>query len=333
MMDLNEVRAELHDWSESLYAEDGDAGGYRMGASGRVNLLSTTDIAWLRYAVCDLDGIGPARREKWLTWIRNQQDRMDGHFAYTDAVGDGNMHSNGHAFWHASRALGILGGEIAVFPEYLREATTRPGLEAWLRRWEAQPNPTHHDILGLIPFLANTEDAGWVECFYRDLARQQDPDTGTWPRGGATNISRTFAYSAVFRATNRIPPQPEKIIDAMLRLQAEDGFWRERNHSFFSTMDAIYLLVRLPALIRFKETEARAALERIKVPMLALYYAKHTAVMGNTHSMLAVVHALGLLQEAFPEDFSSARPWRFDWDRPSLFRCELLRRELKGPME
>ena len=331
MIDLDGIRAELHDWSEGLYVEDQDAGGYRMGVSGQVNLLSTTDIAWLRYALCDLDEIDPARRDKWVKWIRSQHDRNDGHYAYTDAVGDGNMHSNGHAFWHASRALGILGGEIEVFPEYLRNATTLPGLEGWFGRWEAQPNRTHHDILGLIPILANTDDAAWVECFYRNLARQQDPETGTWPRGGSTNISRTFAYSAVFRANNRIPPQPEKIVSAMLRLQSEDGFWRERNHSFFSTMDAIYLLARLPALIGFKEREAWAALERIKSPMLALYYAKHDTVMGNTHSMLAVVHAIGLLREVFPADFSSSHPWRFDWDKPELFRCELLRRELKCP--
>jgi hypothetical protein len=53
--------------------------------------------------------------------------------------------------------------------------------------------------------------------------------------------------------------------------------------------------------------------------------------MGNTHSMLAVVHAIGLLREVFPADFSSSHSWRFDWDKPELFRCELLRRELKCP--
>lgn len=91
------------------------------------------------------------------------------------------------------------------------------------------------------------------------------------------------------------------------------------------------LLARLPVLIGFKEREARAALERIKSPMLALYYAEHDTVMGNTHSMLAVVHAIGLLREVSPADFSSSHPWRFDWDKPELFCCELLRRELKCP--
>ncbi len=328
MINLDRIGAELHDWCESLYVEEQPGGGYRMGTVGQVNLLSTTDIAWLRYATCDLEDLAPARREKWVRWIQAQQDRTDGHFAYTETVGEGNMHSRGHAFWQASRALGILGAEIEVFPEYLRSAMTRPGLKAWFAQWEAQPNRTHHDVLGLIPILANTADAEWVELFYHDLARQQDPETGTWPRDATMNISRTFAYSAVFRATARIPPQADKIIDAILGLQSEDGFWRERNHSFFSTMDAIYLLIRLPALIGHKEREARAALERIKSPMLALYQAKKDSLQGNTHSMLAVVHAIGLLREAFPAELSCARPWRFDWDKPELFRCDLLGRAL-----
>jgi hypothetical protein len=329
MISLDALRAELHDWCETLCVEEHGDVGYRMGTSGAVNLLSTTDIAWLRYATCDLEDLDATRREKWVRGIQNQQHKDDGRYQYTEAVGEGNMHSNGHAFWHANRALGILGSEIRIFPEYLRHAMTASGLEKWFAAWEAQPVRTHHDILGLIPILANTDDTDWVGLFYQQLAQQQDPETGTWPRGATTNISRTFAYSAIFRATNRIPPQPEKIIDAMLRLQSEDGFWRERNHSFFSTMDAIYLLVRLPRLLGYREQEAMAALERIKSPMIALYLRKEDELLGNTHSMLAVVHAIGLLSEAFPGDFSASEPWRFDWDKPELFRCELLRQELR----
>jgi hypothetical protein len=328
MTNLDGIKAELHEWCESLGVEEGAGLGFRMGKTGKVNLLSTTDIAWLRYAMNDLQDLEPSHRDKWVKWIQKQQ-KDDGHFEYTEAVGEGNMHSNGHAFWHANRALGILGGEIRIFPKYLWPAITIAGLEKWFAAWEAQPNPTHHDVLGLIPILANTSDADWVDLFYRELARQQDPEAGTWPRGGKVNISRTFAYSAIFRATNRMPPQPEKIIDAMLRLQSDDGFWRERNHSYFSTMDAIYLLVRLPRVLGYREQEAMAALGRIKAPMVALYLRKEPGLVGNTHSMLAVTHAIGLLSEAFPRDFPCSRPWRFDWDKPELFRCELIARELR----
>jgi len=329
-MQLDSVRAEIHDWCERLWAEEGETGGFRMGPAGRVNLLSTTDVAWIRYAMGDLDGLDGARRERWIGWIRADQ-KDDGHFEYTDAVGQGNMHSNGHAFWHANRALRILGSEIRLLPEYLRPAMSVAGLTAWLAAWESQARPTHHDILGLIPILANTEEAEWVERFYRGLAEQQDPQSGTWPRGGRTNISRTFAYSAIFRATGRIPPQAPKIIDVMLGLQSEDGFWREQNHSYFSTMDAIYILTRLPRLVGHREGEALAALQRIKAPMAALYARRGADLTENTHAMLAVVHALGLLAETFPEEFPASAPWRFDWDRPDLFRCDLLRRELKSP--
>jgi hypothetical protein len=293
VLDLDRVACELGTWYDSRAVEDGETLAFRMSSAARVNLLSTTDIAWIRYALNDLGGLENTAREKWVGWIQNEQKR-DGHFEYTAAVGPGNMHSNGHAFWHANRALRVLGSEIRTFPEYLRPATTAAGLKTWFAAWEAQANRTHHDILGLIPILANTDDSDWVELFYGQLALQQDPETGTWPRGVTTNISRTFAYSAIFRATNRMPPQPEKIVDAMLRLQSEDGFWRERNHSFFSTMDAIYLLVRLPRLLGYKEREAMTALERIKSPMVALYLRKEDELLGNTHSMLAVVHAIGL---------------------------------------
>ena len=325
MKNLNHIRDELRDWSESLYVEEDGCGGYRMGPDGGVNLLSTTDIAWLRYATNDLDDLEDARRSAWVSWIQERQDRRDGHYEYTDAVGEGNMHSNGHAFWHANRALGILGGEIAVFPEYLRPATTVEGLIRWFRNWEAQIAPTHHDILGLIPILANTGDRGWVDLFYRELANQQDDETGAWPKGPATNISRTFAYTCIFRATGRIPPQPEKIIDVMLSLQCEDGFWRERNHSYFSTMDAIYILVRLPGVISYNEDEAAKALRKIEKSLTAMYESEKAELARNTHSMLAVVHALGLLSEAFPDDFKFSRPWRFDWDKPELFACDLLK--------
>lgn len=325
MNNLDAIRDEIRDWSESLYHEQDGLGGYRSGPGRCVNLLSTTDVAWLRYATHDLDDLDDARRAAWVRWIRGRQDANDGHFEYTAAVGEGNMHSHGHAFWHANRALGILGSEIAVFPSYLRPAMTVDGLAAWFAAWRAQARRTHHDILGLVPILANTANRAWVELFYEELAGQQDSDTGTWPKGPETNISRTFACTCIFRATGRMPPQPEKIINAMLSLQCADGFWRERNHSSFSTMDAIYILVRLPQVIGYRTNEATQALAKIEKSLTAMYAAEKKTLMGNTHSMLAVVHALGLLREAFPGHFSAARPWRFDWDKPELFACELLK--------
>ena len=53
----------------------------------------------------------------------------------------------------------------------------------------------------------------------------------------------------------RLPPQPEKIVDAMLNLQKEDGFWEERLG--FATMDAVYLLSDLAENIGWRVSAAK----------------------------------------------------------------------------
>jgi len=41
--------------------------------------------------------------------------------------------------------------------------------------------------------------------------------------------------------------------------------------------------------------------------------------------MLSVVHAFGLLQEALPDQLRGSRIYRFDWDRPAMYRCAPLK--------
>ena len=110
----------------------------------------------------------------------------------------------------------------------------------------------------------------------------------------------------------------------MLSLQSDDGIWHDRNHSYFSSMDAIYILVRLPKLVNYKEDIAVFALRKALEGMKNVYNTEKSSLMENTHAMLAVVHALGLLCEAFPDEFEYSKPWRFDWDKPALFKCKLL---------
>ena len=51
-----------------------------------------------------------------------------------------------------------------------------------------------------MPLLANLNDPVWTDTFYRKIAEQQNPETGGFPRS-KLNISRTFAYTALHRAT------------------------------------------------------------------------------------------------------------------------------------
>ena len=146
------------------------------------------------------------------------------------------------------------------FPDDQRSATTITGLHQWFKTWKASGD-THHEVLARVPMLVSHPDPAWVNAFFDELAAQQHPTLGTWPAEESTNISRTFAYSLIYTGMDKLPPQPEKIVDAMLHLQEENGFWHGRPN--FSTMDAVYLLSRLPKAAGWRETDATAALHRV----------------------------------------------------------------------
>lgn len=40
--------------------------------------------------------------------------------------------------------------------------------------------------------------------------------------------------------------------------------------------------------------------------------------------MLAITHTYGLLQETFPDEYPSERPYRFDWDRLELYDSQTI---------
>jgi len=287
--------------------------------------MSTTDVAWMRYAVNDPDLDG-GHREAWIRYLQQGQDAKTGKVSYGPGPG-GQGHPDGHAMWHTVRALNILGGRLLHFPHYLRKVTTPAGLAAWFDAvdWDGSPW-NHHEVLGLVPLLVNLDDARWTETFYKKIVEQQNPDNGCFPRS-KVSISRTFAYTALHRATGRMPPRADKIVDTMLTLQNPNGFWEKRPN--FHTMDAVYILLRLPVVLNYRRRDARRALQRI-AEALTEYYPQHAVqIMQNPHRMLAIVHTFGLLQEAFPDKFPSQRPYRFDWDKPSLYRCEVIRSELK----
>ena len=313
---LDDLRDEVHAWTESLW--DPGAGGFRKNADTGANLLNSTGVAWLRYATNDPD-LARTHGQEWIRYLQRGQNPDTGEVSYE---GKGQGHGNGHAFWHTVRALNIVGGRLLHFPHHLRPLMTVEGLNAWFDAtdWDG-PDSHHHEVLGLVPLLASLDDPAWACAFYGKIAEQQDETTATWPRT-ETSISRTFAYTAIHRATDRMPRDPEKIIDAMLSLQEATGFWKCEPR--FATMDAAYVLVRLPRVTGHRVDESRQALDRLAEALLDFYGRERKRIQQDPHWMLAVVHTFGLLQEQFPDRFPSQRPYRFDWDKPSMYRCDVI---------
>jgi len=319
-VDLDAIGSELHDWSESHWVPRGDRGGFRRTPGGDAHLMSTFDMAWLRYALDDLETIAEDVRTAWIRWIQQNQCWEDGSYRYPP----GEPHCDGHAFWMAVRALNILGGQLARFPRHIELAMRGPdGLREWFRIWE-RDSFNHHDVLGIAPILASNDDPEWADAYYDALRGQQDEATGTWPKGPSTNISRTYAYTVLFRAVDRIPPQPEKIVDATIALQHDDGSWGEG----YLSMDAVYILGRLAPLLGHRRDDALAALRRNAAWLPDMYTRRKAELMHDPHEMVAVVHNFGLLAEVFPDAFHAQTPWRFNWEDPALYRCDVIQDRL-----
>jgi hypothetical protein len=321
---LDALREQLREWSLTLF--DPQSGGFRCNDDIGPNVLSTTDIVWIRYAAGDPDA-GAPDRDRIVRYLQGKQDPRTGKILH-DPGPAGQGHSDGHAFWQAVRALRILGAQLAHFPTNLEPMLSPSGLDAWFARfnWDGPTDGrrgNHHEILGFIPVIVSIADDELTEVLFRNLAQQQNPQTGTWPRA-KTNISRTFAYTALHMATGRMPNFPQRIVDEMLRLQNENGLW-DAELPGFGTMDSAYLLVRLAQRIGYRQDEAVAALRRLSVAMRRIFAAKQATLLDNTHRTLAVTHTFGLLQEAFPDEYRSERPYRFDWDKLDLYVCEVIR--------
>jgi hypothetical protein len=222
----------------------------------------------------------------------------------------------------------MLGAQVVKFPIHQREAMTVDGLCEWFEGWKKRGD-THHEVLALVPTLVSHPDAAWVEAFFDELVEQQVPELGTWSKGaGRVNISRTFAYSLIHMGMDRLPPQAEKIVDAMLDLQGGDGFWHGGPN--FSTMDAVYLLSRLVKAIGWREGDAEAALHRVVDALVPYYEAHSERDRLDTHQFAAIVQTFALLSEALPERFETSRSWRFGWSNRTFWQCRVIEEGLAG---
>jgi len=319
---LDSIRDDLIPWAESLWLED--TGAFRNGSSTVPSLPSTLFITYILYSIDALEAV-TCDRTKWIAWIQSRQSEQDGSFALPPPIGSSRPR-RGIAFWNAVRALNMLGGSVERFPAYQRGTMTVAGLREWFETWKAWGD-SHHEVLAIVPILVSHPDAAWVEAFFDELAEQQHPVLGTWPRGSdLVNISRTFAYSLIHMGMDRLPPQAEMIVDAVLDLQGEDGFWYGR--PAYATMDAVYLLSLLAKKIPWRKADADSALHRV-VDALIPYYEEHAARdKSDTHQFASVVQTFALLSEALPERFTTSRPWRFGWGNRAFWRCRVIEEEL-----
>jgi hypothetical protein len=319
---LDPIRDHLIDWSRTLWLDD--TGAFRNGSAPDPHLPSSLFMSYILYSCDGLDS--DIDRERWTQWIRAQQDERDGTFSFPPPIGS-SIPRKGIALWNAKRTLGMLGSDLAHFPEYQREAMSIDGLQDWFRGWESLGD-SHHEVLALAPTVASHPDPDWRDAYFSELALQQHPNLGYWPGGDKPpNISRTFAYTLVHLGMNRLPPQPERIIDTMIDLQDADGLWHGGRG--FSTMDAVYLLLRLPESTGWCKDDACISLNKTADRLVPYFDDLGGQDRSDTHPFAAPVQTLALLSEALPDRFETSHQWRFAWERSEFWVSDTIKSGLE----
>lgn len=317
-LQLDPIREDILSWAASLWLEE--PGAFRDGASEEPSLQASLFLCYILYSIDGLDAF-EHRRGQWVQWIQAQQSEQDGSFSFSPAIGSARPRK-GIALWNAVRGLNILGAQIERLPRYQRSTHTVEGLRDWFETWKAWGD-SHHEVLALVPTLECHPDEAWGDAFFDELADQQHPMLGYWLKGDKPpNISRTFAYSLIHIGMGRLPPQPDRIVDTMLDLQGADGFWN--GALGYSTMDAIFLLGRLPEAISYREGDAEGVLNRTLDVLIPFYETEANRIREHIHPFAAMVQSLALLYEALPDRFATSRPWRFSWANRAIWRCEAI---------
>jgi len=295
-------RQAVADWASKLH--DPATGGFAAKPGGGADLLATADVVWTRYA-CNADDLGAPDRDRTIAYLDAQVPRL-----------------SGHRLWMAVRAIRILGGQPSRMPARYDGITGPAAFEAHVRDHIVKRHAHHHEILGLLPLVVSSGDPNFTSVLLKAIADAQDP-AGHWPAGGRMDWSRTFAYSAIHLAAGERPPRAEKIIALMERELTKGDRIVVSPAGGYHDMDALFVLVRLPAAIN--HPRAKEIRDRIRAGLpefrRALPAAQDKLLADPHHGMLAAAHILGLLQEAAPDELPGDRPFRFDWDKLDLYNC------------
>lgn len=315
-MDL--LRRQTLEYLSDLWQEQEVGGGFRLRKEEPVGFSGTVDAAWIFYLLDageEIEHYKVAASE----YIHHKR-KADGRFCH-----DGYHHyiCDAHAFHMAARALHIFGSGFRKLPEYTKPFLSVDYTEQWFRSidWRSAAS-NHHEVVGLIPVMHAADDPEWEKMLFRNIAAQQDEATGAWCNKGSNvaNISRSLAYTVLYAATGQVPPHAERLVETVLALQKENGFW-EQSCDFpeFYTMDAVYLIWRLGNMIGYPFEKRRDVLEKVSEAMIAYFNRMPVDQIITTHILQGNLHTIGLLSEALPEHYETKYRWKFDWEKDDIY--------------
>lgn len=313
---------------ESMYGEwerqfaSGDAPGeFSFKRGGPTSLYGTTDMLISRATL----GMAPEseqERDRWAAVINRFQDSRSGWYRkrYT-------LHFRSHSAAYAVAALTLIDREPAVPVRRARQIARDPATtERWLRGapWSIVW-PGSHVVAGLPAILHMTgegDDVFW-ETYFGWLDRTVWPETGFWSRGilhrlglrtrlATEELGGAFHMYFVYEARRRTWPLPERVVDAALALQHENGLW-DGEVSYCIDLDGLYAAIRSSRNAGgYRGDDVRRAAQRY------LAYTERTMCdreflfsrYTDSHILTGALSAIAECGRRYPDLVVTERAWR-----------------------
>jgi hypothetical protein len=311
-MDLSVARAQILDHCASLQVEGGPYGAVRthVRPDAPVTLYATCDVAWIRGCMGEIltSTLTATQRREWIDHI-NSFARPDGTY---ENPNHGEMHRNGMVIG----TLAVLGGRQKYAVSLYDEFDELDEIESWLERiqWDRQWGASHLFWGGMHCYSLSSRCSNeWRERVFLWLDQNLDPISGWWRRGVPQSgrhievLGGAAHIWPIYQHHQRRFPYPQQIIDSILELQRPDGSWL--NFGNYMELDALYGLAYAQSLAATHRADDVATAARRHGRLVQSNYQAFLASDPHTHSLLAVVGTLALLQELDSERFGGDVRW------------------------
>ncbi len=340
--DFRPFEAMYPEWEKQFFWSDGGGAGEYCYLPGRPSsLYGATDMLFCRAITGILkESTTEEDRLHWAGVINRFQDPGTGWYKkrYT------RTHPREHGTAYALAALKLLGQEPAHPQSWIDELNRGNGMTRartrFLRRvpwsiiWMGS-----HILAGTAAIMMMEERAGaaFLDWYFAWLDAKVAPTSGFWergllhrlgilPGGGLHDMGGAFHMFFLYRAAGRDWRYPEKVIDATLSLQGENGFW-DGEKSYCNDQDGIYCLPRSNEIIEgqrgrgYREDEIRTAVERYLASASDLLNDRERLFTryANSHDLPGALCAIAECQKYYPELVRTLRPWRQTLDGPALY--------------
>lgn len=312
-VDLSQKREVLISIFESRKDPGGPPGCYRWLPGSRTNLYASLDTA-IAYAVMgiDVNELGEEKRLGWIEHINSYIDDYKADGTYKDVIP---RHSPSHANGMVIGALGYLGGRQPFPVEFYKQFNTGEKVITWLENIDWPRQWTSGFWGG--PMMYSTSNKctkDWINTVIDWLTDNLDSETGMWrknttpdnkyhPLGGFVHIY------PIYELHKKTFPYPEQVIDSVIKLQSEEGYWYEGDSFSYLDLDALYAYV---AMLRLTDNNA----DSIRQSVLKYYsylenILSEKSVYNNitSHGLLCLASTYGLLNQLLPDIFVDDVKW------------------------